>query len=316
MVRRNRDAKFVIYQVLYIFVITVLALKGAEINLGEVVDKDDVVEKSVRDSLINVVDSLSLLGLKFNIEVDTNAAAENLILKSKLSKLNTQMASLTNLVKEIPKSEVENKKLILKVEKKLPSPFSTNQTFLKYASNVAKNKGDFPVTIVDPLTNNTLIKIPPKAEKVFELANQNEVILKYGSQEERIVVENNLPPEILIEKVTTKMDKSDIYVKELQRTTCFNVIVKDERLEQIKVTNSGAVSVTGPRKNNKGQLVYNVSLMLATNEDRFNDWVDRNDRSVDSDGRYKTNFFFTAYDTKSKQRIEVGESFYFTDFSK
>ena len=87
MVRRNRDAKFVIYQVLYIFVITVLALKGAEINLGEVVDKDNVVEKSVRDSLINVVDSLSELGLKFNIEVDTNAAKENLILKEKLSKL-------------------------------------------------------------------------------------------------------------------------------------------------------------------------------------------------------------------------------------
>ena len=316
MVRRNRDAKFVIYQVLYIFVITVLALKGAEINLGEVVDKDDVVEKSVRDSLINVVDSLSLLGLKFNIEVDTNAAAENLILKSKLSKLNTQMASLNNRVKEIPKSEVDNKKSILKVEKKLPSPFSTNQTFLKYASNVAKNKGDFSVTIVDPLTNNTLIQIPPRAEKIFELANQNEVILKYGTQEERIVVKDNLPPEIFIEKVTTKMDKSDIYVKELQRTTCFNVIVKDERLEQIRVTNTGAVSVTGPRKNNKGQLVYNVSLMLATNEDRFNDWVDRNDRSVDSEGKYKTNFFFTAYDTKSKQRIEVGESFYFTDFSK
>lgn len=314
MVRRNRDAKFVIYQVLYIFVITVLALKGAEINLGEVVDKENVVEKSVRDSLIQVVDSLSLLGLKFNIEVDTNVAAENLILKSKLSQMNTQMASLTKRVNEQPKKEIIKSKIIS--SKKLPSPFSTNQTFLKYATNLAENKGDFSVNIVDPNTNTILVNIPPKTKKEFELGNQSEVILKFGSQEERIVVKNNLPPEIKIEKVTTKMNKSDIYVKELQRSTSFNVIVSDERLEQIKITNSGAISVAGPRKNNKGQLVYNVSLMLATNEDRFNDWVDRNDRSVDSDGRYKTNFFFTAYDKKSKQRVEVGESFYFTEFSK
>ncbi len=99
MVRRSRDAKFVIYQVLYIFVITVLALKGAEINLGEVVKKENVVSKSVRDSLINVVDSLSKLGLKFNIEIDENVISENKDLREKLSQLNTQVASLSKKVK-------------------------------------------------------------------------------------------------------------------------------------------------------------------------------------------------------------------------
>ena len=314
MVRRNRDAKFVIYQVLYIFVITVLALKGAEINLGEVVDKNNVVEKSVRDSLINVVDSLSELGLKFNIEVDTNAAKENLILKEKLSKLNTQVASLSSRVKEIPKIKKEVKKD--KIKPNLPSPFSTNQTFLQYASNLAENKGDFPVTIYDPSTKTEIVNIPPKGNKKFELANQTEVILKYGYQKERINVKPNLPPEIIIEKVTSKMDRSDIYVKELQRTTCFNVTVKDERLEQIKVSNSGPISVSGPRKDKKGNIVYTVSLNIATNEDRFNDWADRNDHLVDSDGRYKASFFFTAFDSKSKQKVEVGEIFYFTEFSK
>ena len=314
MVRRNRDAKFVIYQVLYIFVVTVLALKGAEINLGEVVDKDNVVEKSVRDSLINVVDSLSELGLKFNIEVDTNAAKENIILKEKLSKLNTQVASLSSKVREIPKLKKEVKKE--KIEPNLPSPFSTNQTFLQYASNLAENKGDFPVTIYDPNTKSEIANIPPKGSKKFELADQSEVVLKYGYQEEIIKVKPNLPPEIIIEKVTSKMDKSDIYVKELQRTTCFNVTVKDERLEQINISNSGPISVTGPRKDKKGNSVYTVSLNIASNEDRFNEWADRNDHLVDSDGRYKANFFFTAYDSKSKQKVEVGESFYFTEFSK
>jgi len=312
MIRRNRDAKFVIYQVLYIFVITVLALKGAEINLGEVVKKENVVEKSVRDSLMGVVDSLSQLGLKFNIEIDTNVYQENIILKKKLTKLNTQVASLSNKVKEIPKSK--DKKT--KVNSKLPSPFSTNQSFLQFASNTAENKGDFNVTVIDPVSKQIIAKINPKQKIDFELSDQKEVLLKYGDQQERIKVKKNLPPEIEIEKATSKMDKLDIYVKQLQRTTCFNVKIKDERPEQIKITHSGPISVTGPRKDNKGFLVYNVSLKLAMNEDKFNDWADRNDHLVDSDGRYKTNFFFTAFDTKSKQKVEVGETFYFTEFSK
>jgi len=313
MIRRSRDAKFIIYQVLYIFVITVLALKGAEINLGEVVDRDDVVEKSVRDSLIDVVDSLSQLGLKFNIELDTNAANENIILKKELRKLNSQVASLSYKVKELPKNTIMK---LNKIDENLPSPFSTNMTFLQFATNTAKNKGNYPVRIVDPTNEKEIIKILPSETENFELEDQKEVILKYGSKEELIKVKNNLPPQILVKKVTTKMDKSQIYVKDLQRVTSFNVIVKDERTNQIKVNYSGPISVIGPRKDNKGNMVYNVSLKLAINENRFDDWVDRNEHLVDSEGRYKTNFFFTAYDTKSKQKVEVGESFYFTDFSK
>jgi len=87
-------------------------------------------------------------------------------------------------------------------------------------------------------------------------------------------------------------------------------------LEQIKINFAGPISVTGPKKNKKGNIVYTVSLKIANNEDRFNDWADRNDHLVDSDSRYKANFFFNAFDTKSRQKVEVGESFYFTEFSK
>jgi uncharacterized FlaG/YvyC family protein len=191
MVRRNRDAKFVIYQVLYIFVITVLALKGAEINLGEVVNKENVVEKSVRDSLINVVDSLSLLGLKFNIEVDTSIASENKILKQKLTRLNTKVASLSSIVREIPQGLKTENIVKEKTKENLPSPFSTSQTFLKYANNTAENKGDYYVTIIDPLTNKEIAKIPPKQKREFELIDQKEVVLQYGNQQEIIKVKDN-----------------------------------------------------------------------------------------------------------------------------
>jgi hypothetical protein len=295
-------------------VITVLALKGAEINLGEVVKKENVVEKSVRDSLINVVDSLSNLGLKFNIEVDPNVVTENKILKDKLNNLNTQVASLTSKISILPK-EVKREN-IDKLKKNLPSPFSTSKSFLQFASNTAENQSNIDVEIRDPKSNILIVSIPPNGNKVFELTNQSEVLLQYGGQEEIVKVKPNLPPEIIIEKVTTKMDKSNIYVNELQRSTCFNVKISDERLEQIKINYSGPISVAKPRKDKKGDLIYTVSLNLVGNEDKFYDWIDKNNIEEDAEGRYKVNFFFSAYDTKSKQKVEVGDNFFFTEFSK
>ena len=69
MINKNNDSKFIIYQVLYIFVITVLALKGAELDLSRVVSKENVVDVSVRDSLNILIDSLYAQGLKFDIKL-------------------------------------------------------------------------------------------------------------------------------------------------------------------------------------------------------------------------------------------------------
>ena len=58
MIKRERDSKFVIYQVLYIFIITVLALKGAELDLNRVALEEHTVDISVQDSLVAILDSL------------------------------------------------------------------------------------------------------------------------------------------------------------------------------------------------------------------------------------------------------------------
>src|ERR1039457_6145200 len=93
MIGKNRDTKFIIYQVLYIFVITVLALKGANLDLSRVVKKDSVVSKSVRDSLVAFIDTLYKKGVNFNIKVDENAAVENVELKGKLDRKSTRLNS-------------------------------------------------------------------------------------------------------------------------------------------------------------------------------------------------------------------------------
>ena len=320
MVKKNRDAKFIIYQVLYIFVITVLAIKGADLNLHEVVSKDKVVDKSVRDSLVVLIDSLYAQGLKFDIKIDPKQVEEeNTELKNKLASLNNKVQSLTTKIKETtPETpQLTTKKPEDKEQTILQSPISVTQTFIQYTWNLAKNTGSVPTEIYDPSNmSKPLVTIPPGQEKKFNLMSQTYVVAKFGSQEEKIKVLPNKPPVVKIERVTTKMDGSDIYVKDLQRITVFTVTIKDERPDQLKVVHSGPISVVGPQKDNSGNLVYNVSLNIAPTQARYDDWIDKYGDLREADGRYKANFFFIVTDKISKDRVQVGDSFYFTDYSR
>jgi hypothetical protein len=317
MISKNRDSKFIIYQVLYIFVITVLALKGADLDLSRVVAKEDIIEKSVRDSLVTVIDSLYALGLNFDIKVDMET--ENLELKERLASLSSTVQNLTQKIREIPPEErvPDKKEEPVKEQIVLQSPISKEQTFIQHTWNTARNTGSVPTYVYDPANmNRPLAVINPGEEKRFDLTDQKEVIIKFGSQQQKIIVGPNRLPDVKIEKVTTKMSGSDIYVLDLQKVTSFVVRIIDERTDQLKVNYSGPISVTGPVKDSKGNLIYNVSLNLAPNQSRFDQWLDRNEDLREPNGRYRANFFFTVVDEKSKDRVQVGDVFYFTDFSK
>jgi hypothetical protein len=314
MINRNRDSKFVIYQVLYIFIITILALKGAELDLRRVALEEETVDISIKDSLAAILDSLYALGIDFSIKIDPKVLDENEEMKKRLAELNRKLEAVKDFV---PPPEEKEPEEIVDEQTKLQSPISLKQTFIQNTWNIAKNSGTVPTTIIDPANPNVaVVTISPGEEKRFDLQDQTEMIIKFGSQKERIKVIPNRPPEVDIELVTTKMSHSDIYVKELQRITAFTVKIIDKRPDQLKVTYSGPISVIGPQKDSKGNLVYNVSLRLATTETRYDEWLEINDDLQEADGRYKANFFFIVVDEITKDRVQVGDSFFFTDFSK
>ncbi len=315
MINKNRDSKFVIYQVLYIFVITVLALKGADLDLRRVALEEDTVQKEVRDSLMAVLDSLYALGIDFSIKIDPNVVVENEQMREQLAALNKRLETLKDYVPP-PKEEEIKKEEIVEEQTLLQSPISAKQTYIQHTWNIARNTGTVPANIYDPKNmNNPIAVVPAGQEKKFDLTDQTEVIIKFGSQEERIKVLPNKAPEIKIERVTTKMNSADIYVKDLQRITAFKVTILDQRPDQLKVTYAGPITVSGPTKDSNGNLIYNVSLKIASTETAFDSWLDKNGNLRESDGRYKVNFFFTAVDEKSKDRVQVGDSFFFTEFS-
>ena len=205
MINKNRDSKFVIYQVLYIFVITVLALKGADLDLRRVALEEDTVQKEVRDSLMAVLDSLYALGIDFSIKIDPNVVVENEQMREQLAALNKKLETLKDYVP--PPTEEEKKEEIVEEQTLLQSPISAKQTYIQHTWNIARNTGSVPANIYDPRNMNTPIAVVPAGqEKKFDLTDQTEVIIKFGSQEERIKVLPNKPPEIKIERVTTKMN--------------------------------------------------------------------------------------------------------------
>ena len=318
MVRKNHDSKFIIYEVLYIFVITVLVLKGADLDLDKVISTNRAVSKGVRDSLVTMIDSLTSKGLNFEIKLNPNVQQQNKELKEKVEILNKKVASLSKKIKLLPPEETKPKEESKPKEQTiLQSPISITQTFYQYTWNTAKNSGNVPTIIYDPKNmNEPIVTIPPGQEKKFNLMGQDEVIAKYGTQEEKINVIPLKPPQIKITKVTTKMDASTIYVQDLQNITVFNVTIIYLRPEQLKVTHSGPISVSGPYKDNNGNNVYYVSLKIASNETKYDDWINRPGTLQEADGRYKANFFFFVTDKISKAHAEAGDSFYFTDFSK
>lgn len=316
MTRRERDSKFVIYQVLYIFVITVLALKGADLDLRRVALEDETVRVSVRDSLVAVLDSLYAMGIDFSIRIDPNVLVENEEMKQQLAVLSKKLDTYKDYVPP-PKEEEKPKEEPKEEQIKMQLPISLKQTFIQHTWNLATNSGTVPTTLYDPRDRSKpIVVIPPGKEVKFDLTDQTEVIVAFGSQEERVKVIPNKPPEVKIERVTTKMNSRSIYVQELQRITAFTVTIIDNRPEQLKISYSGPISVTGPQTDSNGNMVYNVSLKLAANQNQYDDWVDKNDKLREADGRYKANFFFTVVDERTNDRVQVGDSFFFTDFAK
>ena len=234
MTRRERDSKFVIYQVLYIFVITVLALKGADLDLRRVALEDETVRVSVRDSLMSVLDSLYALGIDFSIKIDPNVIVENEEMRQQLAEMNRKLEAVKDYVPP-PKEEEKPKEETKEEQIKMQLPISLKQTFIQHTWNTARNSGTVPTSILDPRDRKTIATIPPGQEVKFDLTDQTEVIVAFGSQEERVKVGPNKPPEIKIERVTTKMNSRTIYVQELQRITAFTVTIIDNRPEVIEM---------------------------------------------------------------------------------
>ncbi len=271
-----RDVKFVIYQVLYIFVVCVIALKGANIDLVEVISKKDIVKKQYADSLKAFIDSMLALGLVPKLDFDSAVNFEDF---QKLQSQLIQMRTHLSVVQTQPQIKLEQPQIIKPEEikkeeekpleeKKIQADVQIQSSFTQYLTYTIKNP--YNGTLVVSADGRTLASIPPGGSATFTLGGEKSITFRVGESSDTKPIQKKPPPEITLARLAPSGD--GVSLRNIQNQVGYRVTIRDVAPEQLKVTFSGPVRVTQP-----GAGVYDVTLNFLTSKSAFDAWTEGKD---------------------------------------
>ena len=274
MSKQNRDVKFVIYQVLYIFVIVVITMKGADLNLMKVITEEEAVKKSYADSLKKYIDSMLALGLVPKIELDSllnisdlkNFVAPQIspnmiaLQTGQLVVSQEEYEKLKNQPELQQQQQIEQQQQQVEMEKTDVTPLVV-ASLIQYTQNSISNRGNVPLEIYGD-DGSLIASIPAGGSRSFTMGGQKTVTYKQGGQSKTVSTKENAKPEITFEQL--KPGNSDASLRELQSVIGFRIRVKDDFPGQLDVKITGPVVVE-----DKGNGVFDVKLKYATSKEQF-----------------------------------------------
>lgn len=289
--RKTRDVKFIIYQSLYIFVISVLALKGANLDLTKVVSKEKVVEKSYTDSLRVMIDSLLARGIIPEIKFDTSQKFTNPEeLKQKLIEAQQQLVVLKqsnpsfSVSQTSPNITVQQNQQLTekekteeqkKVEDKTETDnnqnldFKISQTFTQYTQNSVSNPGTTAIEIYGS-DGGLIANVPPGGSKSFQLGGQSSLTFKKGGVSKSVTTKENSKPKISMQRLVPSGE--EVSVRSIQSAVGYRVTISDDFPGQLDVNFSGPVTVK-----QSGDLVYDITLNVFSSKAVFDNYTDSRD---------------------------------------
>lgn len=262
--KKSKDIKFLLYQVLYIFVVCVMAIKGADLTLTQVIEDDGktkvILSPEQMDSIQKLLDKA--------IIVDTNrfALVEKELLKndSKTQELVRQTmlsnGSFVSFEPTVEKQVIEDK--IEKVEQKVEKDEIVTGTLdlYQFHQNNVPNQGNSPITIAG-------VTIQPHSTGKVTLGGESVVTITSGSISKTVNVKENKKPQISFQRLTSMGE--DAKVSNLQRNLGFRVVISDDFPEQLDVKFNGSVSVV-----NKGSGVYDVTMNAFGSRSAFENYIE------------------------------------------
>ena len=305
--RNNRDVKFIIYQVLYIFVICVIALKGANLDLEEVIEKENVVERDYADSIKKYLDSLISMGLVPRIEIDTNLKFSNPEeLRLRLQETQMQLAQVTQQmsltvtqtqpqITQTPEQQQQQQQQ-QQEERIDPSEVQEirigNIELTQFTQNTLSNPYDMPLEIVGITT------IPPKSSRTFTTGGESSVTIRVGTSSKTVSMKPNRDPRILVQKVSDGGS-----YRALTRVTGFRITIEDDFPGQLQISVTGPVSVT------QSGTVLDVKLNQTIGSESQFDQIYGNQSAP-----YRINFTVNVRDKVSGKTFSNGGSFVFSEY--
>lgn len=296
--RKSKDIKFLLYQVLYIFVVCVMAIKGADLTLTQVIEDDGkpkvILSQERMDSIQKLLDKA--------IIVDTNryALIDKELLKndSKTQELVRQtMLNNGSFVSNEPtedKQVIEHK--IEKVEQKIEIEeiiLGTVELF-QFHQNTVPNQGNSPITIAG-------VTIPPHSTGKVTLGGESIVTITSGSVSKTVNVKENKKPQISFQRITTMGEETK--VTNLQRNVGFRVTITDDFPEQLNVKFNGAVSVV-----DRGNGVYDVTMNAFGSRSAYENYIENKQEP------YSLGFTVSVSDRLSGHKLTGQNQFQFGEW--
>ena len=301
--RRNRDVKFIIYQSLYIFVVCVIAIKGANLDLTQVVEDDGKPKVFISpDSLEKLMEII-----RKSIIVDTNLYV--VIKKEDLEKMDEKIKQLVVSPTNVTISSspvfssnnplVEQQPKVEKIEEKDPGEMKEirigNIQLTQFTMNTLNNPYDTPLEV------EGITSIPPKSSKTFQTGGQSSVVIKVGTQSKTVELKPNEKPKISISRVASMGEETRVTY--LQSSVGFRVVISDDFPGQLDVKFNGPVTVKSVGSN-----TYDVTMNAFGSKSAFDNFTDN------KDSPYSVGFTVSISDKIAGHKITGQNSFIFGEW--
>lgn len=304
--KKKGDVKFIIYQSLYIFVVCVIAIKGANLDLTQVVEDDGKPKPQISiDSLQKLYDDW-----KQKVHVDTNffiiVPKELLAENEKLQQIvqNMPKIDLNNYMPKVDMSQYvkmtpEQKKILEEQKKEEPSQMQEirigNISLTQYTMNTLNNPYDVPLEIVGVTT------IPPKSSKTFETGGQSSLVIRVGSSSKTVELKPNEKPRINIQSIAAMGENAR--VTSLQSSVCFRVTITDDFPGQLDVKINGPVTFK-----QVSPTTFDVTMNAFSSKAAFDNFTEG------KDSPYSLGFTVTVKDKIAGHSITAQQSFRFGEW--
>jgi hypothetical protein len=289
--KAGRDIKFVIYQVLYIFVVCVIALKGADINLEEVLEAKTVIPKSVADEMKRKIDSLLAIGIKPELNWDESKIYTKEDVDKMLAGMEPIKLTNTNTGMYIDKQKDEKEEIPKETTIQKTDKLATVQgvEFTQYTRPKLTNPYNETLEIYGD--GKLVAKIPPKGSATVPVNGENSFTFKVGDAKDTKPTKEKQAPKIDIQKVGP--GGSEASLRSVQNSVGFRVTIVSSYPGDLDVKISGPVSTTQVKSN-----IFDVTLTLLGSESAFDAW------SKGKEEPYKASFTVSVKDKYNpKQNI-------------
>jgi len=244
--KQKRDVKFIIYQSLYIFIICIIAMKGADINL------DAVEIKRMIDPGYVYIDTSGKVLIerdKASKLIEFDSTRYIVISRDEYNKNPDKFAGLIinnpgyigniNDPLQLPNDNTSTNP----DETKNVNPGSDNtvysfpSNFVQFRHNSINNPNNTEMKVT---TSTGTTVIPANSTKSITIMGDNTITLSAGSNTKTFNVKENKKPQVGFQRITTMNDETKVTT--LQRNVCYRVTVQDDYPDQLEVKISGPVT--------------------------------------------------------------------------